>query len=188
MSKNVTCPQCGQADQVEKVSAIYINAIEREKRKKKEPAPPGSDAETRKKTRLARIMDPRGEPLARRLAPPASGKQVQTRPIHPDLPVISFSLVAPIFLIGIYTSQPAMLLPVILILACAYALYFWQRKAIVAKFEQQQTARRAAEERVKKGIERWMKLYYCARDDGVFEASSRELTPTDQMPGLLLKD
>ena len=36
-------------------------------------------------------------------------------------------------------------------------------------------------------FERWMKLYYCARDDGVFEPGSEALTPADQTPGYLLR-
>ncbi len=108
--------------------------------------------------------------------------------IHPDTVVLTFSLVAPIFLYGIFTSQRLMLLPVLIILAGFYGLYFWKRKTMVARFELQQLTRQAANERVKRGLDRWMKLYHCSRDDVVFEPGKNQFVPTDQMTGYLLKE
>ena len=123
--------------------------------------------------------------LARRLKPPSSGKQAFSRPLHPDMVVVVFSLVLPIFLYGMWTSQRPVLPVALAILAVAYALYLWKRKAIIARFQQNQAKRLSADERARRGVERWMKLYYCNRDDGVFPAQGDELIPTDQMPGYL---
>jgi hypothetical protein len=110
------------------------------------------------------------------------------RPIHPDMVVIALSLIAPVFLYGILTSQRSMFLPVLAVLAVFYGFYFWKRKTMIARFEAQQALRQAADQRVKRGIERWMKLYYCARDDGVFEPGSNELVPADQIAGYLNRE
>jgi len=69
------------------------------------------------------------------LEAPAATKRLPSRPLHPDLIVITFSLVFPIFIYGIWTSQPPTLLPVLIFLAAVYGLYFWKRKAIVTRFE-----------------------------------------------------
>ena len=184
MVNSIVCPLCKQADRVEKVSTIYMTGIGIDRL----PPTAGSQPERR-----ASNLELKGIPasslkaLSRKLAPPSSRARVPTRPLHPDLVVLVFSLIAPVFLYGILTSQPGVLLPALAILAGFYGLYFLKRKQLIAKFERQQTARNAADERVKRGIERWMKLYYCIRDDGVFERGSGELVPVDQMAGYLLR-
>ncbi len=59
---------------------------------------------------------------------------------------------------------------------------------MIARFEGQQASRLAADERIKRGIERWMKLYYCARDDGVFMPGGDKLIPADLMAGYLYQE
>lgn len=178
MPKKVICPVCGQSDQVEKASTLYFIGIGLNR--VSFPEQPSNTQQRRKPT-------PGERALSRRLAPPASSKQVTMRLIHPDTVVIGFSLIGPIFLYGILTSQTAMFLPVLALLAALYGLYFWKRKPLIAKFESQQASRQAADERVKRGIARWMKLYYCARDDGVFLPGGDELIPADQMAGYLYR-
>ena len=79
-----------------------------------------------------------------------------------------------------------MLIPVLIILAGFYGLYFFKRKAVVAKFEQQQAAKRDEQRRIERGIKTWMRLYYCARDEGVFLPGGSDLIPVDQMNWYLL--
>jgi hypothetical protein len=183
MAKDIRCPQCEQADLVEKVSTIYLVGIGL----KQQPANDDVGASPIQ-FKLANLSEAELRTLARRLKPPAATKRLPSRPLHPDLIVITFSLVFPIFIYGIWTSQPPTLLPVLIFLAAVYGLYFWKRKAIVTRFENRQATERAADGRVRQGIERWMKLYYCARDDGVFIPGSRELTPSDQVMSALLQD
>ncbi len=179
MPKKVNCPVCGQSDQVEKASTIYLIGIGLSQTQSQET---GSEPNVRSKP------TPSQRALSRRLAPPASGKQVTMRPIHPDMVVAALSLITPVFLYGILSSQAAMFLPVLAILAVFYGFYFWKRKTIIVRFEGQQASRRSADERIKRGIERWMKLYYCARDDGVFEPGGDELIPADLMTGYLYRE
>jgi len=126
--------------------------------------------------------------LTHRLAPPAAKKEAPMRAIHPDMMVLGFSLVAPIFLYGILTSQPSGLLVVLPLLAGFYIFYFWKRKMLIAKYLVQQAAQQAATARIQRGIQRWMKLYYCARDDGIFEPGAAALIPADQIAGILFKE
>jgi hypothetical protein len=180
MAARVKCPVCGQVDPVEKVSTVYLVGIGLN-RQVKSGAPDAPEIEF-----SLDMPDAELRRVARRLAPPASTRKIPTRPLHPDLIVITFSLVIPIFLYGIFTSQASSLLPVLVILTGLYGLYFWKRKGIVARFENRQATQRAADERVKFAIERWMKLYYCAQDDGVFLPGG-ELVPADQLMEYLLR-
>jgi hypothetical protein len=180
MSINFKCPQCEQDDQVEKVSTVYLVGIGLKRERK--------DNDTNSSTVAFKLDLPEIElrRLARQLAPPASTRRLPSRPLHPDLIVLTFSLVIPIFVYGIYTSQAPVLLPVLIILTILYGFYFWKRKAIVARFDARQAVQRAADERVKFAIERWMKLYYCARDNVVFIPGG-EITPVEQFKEYLYR-
>ena len=170
------------ADQVEKVSSIYINGIGF-KRAKDETGTPVADGLT---APVSSSLTPNQlRTLSDRFKPPSSPKQALSRPVHPDMVVLIFSLVIPVFLYGIFTSQQVLFLPTILFLGIVYALYAWKRKQIIAKFQRNIAEREAAENKTKQGIERWMRLYYCARDDGVFDLSMHELIPADFLPGYL---
>jgi len=184
----VVCPICGQAGQVEKVSAIYLKGIELKLPSQRARQQDAAGAPFAKSGTLAGMPPADLRELSKRLSPPASQREAPTRPLHPDLVVLVFSLAAPIFLYGIITSQSMLLPLVLLVLAGFYGFYFWKRKTMVARFEAQQFARRAAMERILRGIERWMRLYYCSQDDGVFEPGSDEFIPADQISGYLLRD
>jgi hypothetical protein len=174
MSDRPFCPACRQNDEVEKVSTLYIAGIGVRKKRQAQA------------TALDKLLSPQEiAALSQRLTPPASGKQVLTRPIHPDQALIAFSVVAPIFVYGIFTSQRAMLLPVLLLLAGFYGVYIWLRGALLRRYQQEQASRQASAERVKRGLKLWMGLYYCLRDDAVFELRAKETTPLDFLPGLL---
>ena len=182
------CPQCGQADQVEKVSTIYVRGIEVKWRAGKARLPDGTEAPSRRSRLVDQMPTNELMALTRRLAPPAAKKGAPLRAIHPDHPVIALSLVTPIFLYGILAGQPSGLLVVLPVLAGFYAFYFWQRKRLIAKFLATQQAQKAAEQRIHTGVQRWMKLYYCARDDGVFEPGANGLTPAEQLAGVLFRE
>lgn len=123
--------------------------------------------------------------LSRRLKPPSAGKGAPFRALHPDLVVLTFSLILPVFIYGIFTSQKGNLVPALILLAAFYGVYLWKRKAMVARYESQLEASRVAKRRAEQRISRWMKLYYCAREDIVFQPGTAKYVPADQMPGLL---
>jgi hypothetical protein len=172
-SRPIACPVCGLTDQVEKVSTIYLSGIA----DKRSPEIGQAAAIPRQKLRS----------LSRVLAPPSSGKSVPVRPVHPDTVLIVFSCVLPFFLYGIWQQQPGMLIPVLLVLAGLYGLYFFKRASIIGKFEREQDSQRQSQTRIERGIKTWMKLYYCDRDEGVFLPGKEELVPPEQMMAYLLK-
>ena len=188
MTRVIICPVCHQADQVEKVSTIYLTGIEAGRHPSGASSQAGGRDSSTRPTGLKASLASGRHALSRRLAPPSSGKELPIRPLHPDTVVLTFSLVVPIFLFGILTSQPRMLLPMLVMLAVFYGLYWWQRKTVIAKFELQRTTRQASNEHVKRGLDRWMKLYHCSRDDVVFEPGKSQFVPTDQMTGYLFRE
>jgi len=162
----IICPACGQSDQVEKVSTIYLSGI--------------ADKRSPEIKRASHIPAHKLRLLSRAFAPPSSGKSSPVRPIHPDIVVIAFSCVAPIFLYGILKQQPAMIVPTLLVMAVLYGVFFYQRRAIIAKFEIQQENQKREQARVERGLQTWMKLYYCDRDEGVFLPGTDKLVALDQ--------
>jgi hypothetical protein len=181
MHNEILCPVCGQADLVEKASTIYLVGSERGRQSSNDPS-----LVSQARPWLQQLTAADRWALSRRLAPPSSGKQAPMRPLHPDLVVLTFSLVLPIFIFGMWDTQPVMLLPVLAFVALAYGIYFWKRKAIIARFASKQAMQQEGDQRAKKAIGRWMKLYYCAREDGIFIPGDVDLTPADLMPGYLL--
>jgi hypothetical protein len=172
-SRPITCPVCGLSDQVEKVSTIYMSGI--------------ADKRSPEIKQATKIPPQKLVSLSRMMAPPSSGKSVPIRTLHPDMVLIVFSCVLPFFLLGILKQQPIMLVPVLLVLAALYGLYFFKRKAIIVKFERDQNNQRESQARIERGIQTWMKLYYCARDEGIFLPGKDELVPPEQMISYLMR-
>lgn len=179
MNKNIPCPICSQVEPVEKVSTLYLKGIGlKEKGEGKQAA----QVERHPSKPTAAMRE-----LSHKLAPPAGGPAGFTRPVNPDFAILAFSAVLPIFLYGIWTSQRALAFPVLAIMAVFYGLFFWQRKRLVARYQQDLASRQASEDRVKKGIERWMRLYYCAEDEVVFEPGRGEPVQVGALRGFLMQ-
>ncbi len=189
MPTEITCPVCGSADRVEKVSTLYLVGVElRRKSGNQAAVEANTEGPARRATELLlarQRAQPGVEPLQRKLTPPSSGQAALTRPIHPDLAVLAFSLIAPVFLYGIVTSQPGTLPAVLGLLVICYGLYFWQRRKLIDRFEADQARRKQDKLRTARAVERWMKLYYCANEELVFDPTSGESAPVDQMMGLV---
>ena len=174
--ENPLCPQCGLNDQVEKVSTLYFEALGG-KGLAGQKAGAGAPGDLPKRP---------GPGLRRLFAPPASGKAQATRPIHPDLVVVVFTGILPVFLAGIARSQPQMVVPVLSGLALVYGLYFWFRKKLVDRFQVKKQTQVDEKRRVERAIGRWMRAYYCTRDEIVFEAGRPGWAPVEQLGVLLM--
>ena len=174
----IKCPMCGKSETVEKVSTIYLTGLGLQKEKRADG--------NRLSGRVKPSADIRN--LSGKMAPPSSQKKAFTRPVHPDQALLAFTVVTPIFLWGIFTSQANLLVPVLVLLVVFYGAYFWQRRRLLEKFQSEQAIRRDADGRVKRGIERWMRLYYCREDDVVFEPGKVKTLPLDQLPGYLSEE
>lgn len=187
MPRVMRCPDCGQMDLVAKVSEIYVAGVELKLRRRKLGATVDETGPASPPPFWKEIPSQELQALSKQFAPPASRKQSTFRPINPDLMVATFSLIAPVFLYGVLTNQSSALLPTLFVLAVFYGFYFWKRKGLVAKFENMVQAQKTTEQRVKRGIERWLKLYYCARDEVVFKSGDSSGTPVDQIAGVLMQ-
>lgn len=198
MIGRASCPICGEVDLVAKASSLYVLGVER----KLHHASGGAKRRTRQDSAL-NVGREHGYPLPRmaqeltsdelvilsqRLAPPAAPKPSSARILHPDLVVLTFSLIIPVFLSGIYSNQRSWLLPLAVVLVLAYGLYFWQRRALIARFETRKSRDLAADERIRRAMERWMRLYYCARDDVVFDPELNLAEDADRMAGFLIRE
>ena len=182
-AQQVICPQCGRSEGVEKVSTLYLAGI----KKAGASSQPGEDLASQVLARLPDLTPQDLHALSRELAPPSSGKAAPTRPVHPALEVLVFSLVIPIFIIGILNQQRAALIPVLVVLALAYGLYFYRRKDILAKFAKAQAEQKAKQARIEHGVKNWMKLYYCTQDEVVFFPGKKESVPVEEMLNYLFE-
>ncbi len=183
-ARTAICPVCGESEAVEKVSVLYLTGLGMRNR---------SDSRLDGETGSLLVNNHPGfraalPTLSRKLAPPSSPRQFFMRPVHPDTAVLAFSLITPFFLYGIWSTQLHTLPAAITLLAIFYLVYLLRRKTLVARFQAELARQKAETERIQHGIERWMNLYYCARDDGVFEPGTSELVPVDLLRSHLLKE
>ncbi len=183
-SRRIICPACRRSDQVDKVSAIYLEGLGAGRL----PKSGASHLPKALPDRMTHVPPEQVFLLSRRLTPPSTGRDRTIRPIHPDLAIIGFSLILPVFLFGIWNSQQNIFLPSLVVLAVFYVLYFLTRNKIISRFEKEQAARNAIEQRVRKGIEKWMDLYYCSRDEAIFDPRKNAMIPIDELQRYLLSE
>jgi hypothetical protein len=165
------CPKCDSREWVQKVSTVYLEG----------PDPvPGEDRQ------VARMSKAEASELHQLLAPP-SGKSQVTRPIHPDLMLLVFSGILPLFLVGIFNKQRPLLLPVLVVVALSYVVYFWQRSRLIARYSNLKKSQVEDVHQTERAIGRWMKMYYCAQDHVVFMDGSAEFVVAEQAGELMWK-
>jgi hypothetical protein len=140
-------PQCGQGDQVES-QPITFTALNEMAPRLANP-PEGVEVSTKRSRLVDEMPSEELVALTRRLAPPAAKKGAPMRAIHPDHSVLALSLIAPIFLYGIFTSQPSGLLVVLPLLAGFYA-FISAAQGTDRQIPCHQDAQKAAEQRIHK--------------------------------------
>jgi hypothetical protein len=122
--------------------------------------------------------------LLRAFTPPSGEKHV-TRRVHPDAMVIFFGLFLLLLAYRAATTQPGQL-PAILILVCGSALaYLLARKAILRRYQERIRQEQEENARVENAVARWMRLYFCCRDQGIFDPEENQFVPLEQMSDLL---
>jgi hypothetical protein len=149
---------------VQKVSTLYVEGLRDAKRE------PGRAIPSSEQQRLSK-----------RLAPPSSGKREVIRVIHPDWMAGALLLILPVFIGGIYTQQRPLFWPTLGFLAVVAALYAWQRKRLIQRFENGRRIQKEEFTRIEKAVQRWMRLYYCPTCDVVFDPARRQTIPADQL-------
>ncbi len=186
MTTSPTCPHCGQADKVYKVSLLYLESTARLNQRQAENQPeldglltdllPANSNATTQAHLLSRFL--------RSFTPPSGEKRI-TRRIHPDTMVICFALFSLLVIYRIATTQPSQL-PAILVLVCVSLMaYILARKSVLRRYQDRVRQEQEENARIESAIARWMRLYFCSRDQGVFDPQQNEFVPLEQMSDLL---
>ncbi len=184
--ETVVCPACGQSDRVFKVSRIYIDALAAFNKSPDDSVLPDLTGQAMEDPGINLLKIQAVRAFVNNFSPPSGGKQ-QMRQVHPDLVVGIFSLVAIFFLIQIYNTQRAAFPIILVVLIVFYLGYILLHQRILARFNQQSESARAEKRQLEIAIERWMKLYFCARDEVVFDPAQNRMIPLDQMDQYLLE-
>ncbi len=185
--ETVVCPVCGESDRVFKVSRIYIDALAAFNKSPEDSVLPELTGKAVDDPGVNLLKIQAVRTFVNNFSPPSGGRQV-ARQIHPDLIMAVLALLAVFFMIQIYESQPSFFLIALAVLVAVYVGYYFLRRGIIARFNQQKDKEQNEKRRLERAIERWMKLYFCARDEGVFDPEQNRLIPLEQMDLYLMQE
>jgi hypothetical protein len=187
MAENIVeCPLCGLSDKTFKVSAIYIEALEGFKKEGTPKILPQimGDQSQMDAPGILKVQALRS--IINTFGPPSGGRQIM-RPINPGLVIAGFTLITIFFLVQIYTSQREMFIPILIVALVFYLGYVIFHKQIMGKYQKQIQDNIDIKRTYEAAIGQWMRLYYCAHDDGVFDPDENQLIPLQAMESYLLK-
>lgn len=198
----LVCPQCGQIDQVQKVTAVVSNGSST-------GLIAGRGAGNASNTRGMEAVATGNAVLAgatqtilgQRLLPPVEPKYEDDSTITVDIRAMEVVFVFGAVVLAIYViasvladkrwAQDGQVPGVVLasIVLVAGGMYFL---ATARQRSSNKRIRKAAfkseHSRWEKAMLGWHQLYYCHRDDGVFRPGDTTLTPTDRMREYLQMD
>jgi hypothetical protein len=183
----VQCPECRLSDKTFKVSAIYIEALEEFKHPGARKLLPQIMNDVKKLDAPGVLKTQALRSVVNSFGPPSGGRQIM-RPVNPYLVIAAFTLIAIFFLIQIYTTQREMFFPMLILLIVFYLGFTFFRKQIIGKYIQQIQANMDIKRSYESAIGRWLRLYYCARDDGVFDPDENQMIPLQAMEAYLLNE
>ncbi len=183
------CPNCGQADKTYKVSLLYLESAARLKQRQEDNQPeldqllddlsPAISSQEDQHQLLAGF--------ARAFSPPegaASGQKQTFRRVHPDTMIIFFALFSLLIVYQVAVSQPAQLPIIAILLVGGLLAYLLTRKKLVQRFEDRVRREQEENKRLETAMTRWMHLYFCSRDKGVFDPAQNRFAPLEQMSDL----
>lgn len=161
------CPKCARNDQVVRIAALYLASLEKKHPNRRSQLPPereqGSGASSPNGSAANSLAAAEFEQQIGRLAPPTGSKKPTARLIHPDMVIGAFSLVAPVFIYGMATSQAGMLVIALPVCLALYVIYFWQRKALIVRYREQTEIQLRQAEDAQRITQRWMQARGCLR-------------------------
>ncbi len=180
------CPHCGETDKTYKISLLYLESAAR-LHQNQTANQPELDSLLDDLGSESNGQEPRSQLLnqfVRSFAPPL-GEKHTTRRIHPDAMVIFFSLFSLLLVYQIAVSQPAQLPIIVILIAGSVLAYLLVRKTVVRRYDA--SVRKELEEnaRLDTAVTRWMHLYFCSRDKGVFDPEQNRFAPLEQISDLL---
>jgi len=182
----VICPHCRQSDKIYKVSQLYLEGTARinhqdtvDQQKLNNligelaPGETNSIAITQLLNRLIKII-----------APPEGSKQMSRR-IHPDSVVLFFGLLMLVILYQVAVTQPGQLPVLAIILGAGMLAYILARRTVVQRYADHLRREQEENNRVEHAVGKWMRLYFCSRDQGVFNPDTGQYTSTENLHELL---
>ncbi len=185
-----TCPQCGLADKAYKVSLLYQESSTRFQHNEQDHQPEldgllkdlCSDP-----TNPADVAQVLGW-LTQSFAPPESAQPQSPRravTISPDLLVAGAGLIMLLLAGLVAVHQPENLPTALLILVAALLIYLAVRRPIMQRYRARIQKDNESQQRAGEATSRWMRLYYCSRDRGVFDPEQNRLVAVEQIQHLL---
>lgn len=183
------CPVCNNNDKSYKVSVLYMEGLDWQK-----------EHGVNHQGKLNNIMDEYLPEKADRsvkelfvsrlitlLSPPA-GKKQYFRAIHPDNMAGFFLIISLIILIRANQSQPKATPIIIALLAISLIVFVIVRRHLLESYNQKKIFAQHEVTIVEKSISKWMRMYYCARDQCIFDPLSGQYTTLDQLNGFFRQD
>lgn len=180
------CPRCGLNDKTYKVSLIYLETSARL-----------HHHETTNQPELEALLtdlDPVATPgkttnqllnqMVQSFSPP-SGEKTITRRIHPDAMIAFLGVIGLVMIFQIVSTQPSQLPIFIILFAASLLAYSLFRRTILQRYQNSIRQEKEENEKVEKAISRWMRLYYCSRDQGFFDTQQNRFVPFEEMNAYL---
>jgi hypothetical protein len=178
------CPQCGQADKAYKVSLLYQESSARISHHEKDHQPEldgllsdlAADPSRASLQTLHRLMQS--------FAPPASENR-PSRTLSPDIVAVAFGLIMLVLVSQVAARQPENFPLAVGILFAAGLAYLLFRRPIMQHYRARISEQQETDQRLQEATSRWMRLYYCSRDQGVFDPQQNRIVPVEQIQNLV---
>jgi hypothetical protein len=186
--KPIPCPVCNEEAHSFKVSQIYLESLMRLKHRENTETPTldkwlgaATDGAGKKFKGVQYYHD-----IVSKFQPPQAGATVM-RSVNPDWVAFGLGLLSIYILYQIFRTQYEIFWYMFGFALLVFALYIIFHKQFIARHNVNKSAETGLKTNVEKGISRWMKLYYCSKDNIVYGDKKGHYVPLDQMNDYLMK-
>ncbi len=180
------CPHCGMKDKTYKVSLLYIESTARlhHHETTNQPELDGLLRDLAPDPLQSAAQQQLLEKMIASFEPPSGKKQV-TRRIHPDAMIVFLWLVGLLVIVQARSVNSPQLPMILLLLGATIVAYLTFRRIIVRRYQESVQKEKDEKEQVEEAISRWMRLYFCSREQIVFAPDENRFVPLEQMSELL---
>lgn len=186
LSQSPTCPYCNQSDQTYKVSLLYLEGSARLNRREMTDQPELeavlNDLLTTESTSAEQKQVISS--LVKAFEPPSGSRQVARR-IHPDWLILFVCAVGLIIAYQSGSSRPGDLSIIVTLLSASLLVYLLVRRPVIMRYETQNSQDEFEKKNVEKAVARWMRLYFCSRDQTVFDPDENRFVPLEHIEELM---
>jgi hypothetical protein len=166
---------------VYKISQIYLESLMRLKQGEKAEAP--IIDKFKAEVPEEQLKHEQGKDYYRdvvQVFKPPQGTSQSLRAVNPDWVAGIVALASFFFLAQIYNNNRSVFWYMVLMVAVGYGLFFLFHNKIKAKFEKERSKELNTKQAAEKAVGKWMKLYYCTKDNVVFGAKKDESAPLEE--------